>query len=441
MTPKALLEILKRGEVPEAAALEAFGRSAGDAELVSNAQLGAFAMGICRAPLDAQARAALTRGMTASGTSLSWDLSGPVIDKHSTGGVGDVVSLVLAPALAACGGFVPMISGRGLGHTGGTLDKLEAIPGLSIEQDLTSLKRITREIGCAIVAASGDLAPADRRLYAVRDVTGTVGSMDLITSSILSKKLAAGLEALVLDVKVGSGALMTGMEEARALALSLTETANAAGCRTAAIISDMNQPAAPAAGNALEVAEAVMTLTGRSRDRRLGDLTVELGGRLLALSGLAEGGEDGRARMRRALESGAAAERFAAMVVAQGGPPDFVDKWRDRLPAARVQRTIWPERSGAVSAIDTRALGEVVIDLGGGRRQASDRINPAVGLCEIARIGDMVGQDRPLMLIHADSEADADRAEGALAAAFAIAGERPVPAPLVIEGIGPEGAL
>ena len=227
------------------------GLASGD---ISDAQAGAFAMGVCLTGLSDIGRVALTTAMRDSGVVLNWDLDGPVLDKHSTGGVGDCVSLILAPALAACGAYVPMISGRGLGHTGGTLDKLEAIPGVSTQVDEARLRQIVGQTGCAIVSASADIAPADKRLYAVRDVSSTVDSLDLITASILSKKLAAGLDGLVLDVKVGSGAFMKDIKQAQALAEALTKTANAAKCRTTAIISDMSQPLVPSLGNALEVA-------------------------------------------------------------------------------------------------------------------------------------------------------------------------------------------
>ncbi|MDF1728897.1 MAG: thymidine phosphorylase, partial [Sulfitobacter sp.] len=248
---------------------------------VSDAQAGAFAMGICRNGMATEGRVALTLAMRDSGRVLDWGLPGPVLDKHSTGGVGDCVSLVLAPALAACGAYVPMISGRGLGHTGGTLDKLEAIPGLDTQVEEARLRAIVKATGCAIVGATGDIAPADRRLYAVRDVTATVDQLDLITASILSKKLAAGLQGLVLDVKLGSGAFMKNPADAQALAEALTRTANEAGCPTTALISDMTQPLAPALGNGLEVAEVMRVLEGGVQGPLL-DLSAALGGLLLS---------------------------------------------------------------------------------------------------------------------------------------------------------------
>jgi thymidine phosphorylase len=277
---------------------------------VSDAQAGAFAMAVCLRGLGEVGRVALTRAMRDSGTVLHWDMPGPVLDKHSTGGIGDCVSLLLAPALAACGAYVPMISGRGLGHTGGTLDKLEAIPGFRTGLSEEQLRAQIADVRCAIVSASAEIAPADRRLYAIRDVTGTVESIDLITASILSKKLAAGLEGLVLDVKVGSGAFMKTMEKAQALARALVSTAHGAGCMTTALITDMSQPLATAAGNALEVIEVMETLTGTSVNEALWDLTAALGGEALALGGLAADARDGAARIDAVLEGGQAAEFF-----------------------------------------------------------------------------------------------------------------------------------
>ena len=301
---------------------------------VSDAQAGAFAMGVLLNGLAEPGKVMLTLAMRDSGDVLKWDMPGPVIDKHSTGGVGDTVSLPLAPALAACGAYVPMISGRGLGHTGGTLDKLEAIPGYKTDLGIDKMRQIVGEVGCAIVSASGQIAPADKRLYAVRDVTGTVESIDLITASILSKKLAAGLDNLVLDVKVGSGAFMKTIEDARKLAQSLVTTANGAGCNTSALITDMNQPLASSLGNALEVMAAVELLTVGHIESPMAQATVALGGEALTLSGIAVDRREGEAMIAATLIDGRAAEVFGAMIAAQGGPADFVANWRDRLPAA-----------------------------------------------------------------------------------------------------------
>lgn len=431
---RAIIAGLRTGRTPTAAELDWFARGLASGA-VTDAQAGAFAMAVCLRGLGEAGRVALTRAMRDSGRVLDWDLPGPVLDKHSTGGIGDCVSLLLAPALAACGAFVPMISGRGLGHTGGTLDKLESIPGFRTAQTEEALRAQVRHIGCAIVAASAEIAPADRRLYAIRDVTGTVESIDLITASILSKKLAAGLEALVLDVKCGSGAFMKTPDEARALAQALVSTAQGAGCMTTALITDMSQPLATAAGNALEVIEVMETLTGTSVNAALWDITCALGGEALALGGIAADREDGAGRIAQALENGQAAEAFGRMVAAQGGPADFVERWPDRLPSAPVTREVPCPDHGFVTAIDTEALGQAVVHLGGGRLRDGDRVNPSVGLSDLAGIGEDVSRDLPLAIVHAATEADADAAVAAVRAAYVIAAAAPDEVPLVMDRI------
>lgn len=429
MTPARVIQAVIDG-VAEPDDLRALARGIADGS-VSDAQCGAFAMAVKLRGLSAQARTALTEGMRDSGDVLRWDLPGPAVDKHSTGGVGDCISLPLAPALAACGVFVPMVSGRGLGHTGGTLDKLEAIPGYTVDQPEDRFRDIVGDVGCAIVAAGGNIAPADRRLYAIRDVTASVESIDLITASILSKKLAAGLDALVLDVKTGSGAFLPGASETRALARSLVDTANGAGCRTAALITEMGAPLGGMGGNAIEVAASMRVLTG-SGAAELRALTIALGAEALVLAGTAGSAEDGSARIAQALDSGAAAERFGRMVAAQGGPTDFLERWADHLPAAPVIREVPAPEPGIVAAIDTRAVGLVVVAMGGGRRREGDRIDPAVGFTDMAPPGTQVGPARPLALVHAADEASAEAAAAALAAAIRL-GEAPAPPPLVHE--------
>lgn len=387
---------------------------------VSDAQAGAFAMAVLTRGLDAGGRVALTRAMRDSGHVMRWDLPGPVVDKHSTGGIGDTVSLILAPLVAACGGYVPMISGRGLGHTGGTLDKLEAVPGFRAALPEDEFRRIVADQGCAIVAAGRDLAPADARLYAIRDETATVGSIDLITASILSKKLAAGLDALVLDVKQGSGAFLRGMDAAQALARALVSTAEGAGCRARAYITDMDQPLARAAGNALELREAIAVLNGTGRGA-LRDLSLSLSSACLRLAGLADGAE-------RALECGAAAERFARMIAAQGGPADLLEHPDRYLPAAPVILPV-PGR-GRVAAIDTEALGHAVVALGGGRLYAGDRIDPRVGLADLLRIGEEAGEGRPLGFVHAATLPAAEAAVASVQSAYLL-GEGPASGPLI----------
>jgi thymidine phosphorylase len=402
---------------------------------VTDAQAGAFAMAVCLNGLGDVGRVALTMAMRDSGKVLTWDLPGPVLDKHSTGGVGDCVSLILAPALAACGAYVPMISGRGLGHTGGTLDKLEAIPGLTTQLDAGRLRDTVAKAGCAIVGASSDIAPADKRLYAVRDVTATVESLDLITASILSKKLAAGLDALVLDVKVGSGAFMKDRAEARSLAEALVNTANAAGCKTSALITDMSQPLAPALGNALEVAEAMQVLTGQTKGPLI-EISAALGGVALADAGLVRDVQDGANAIAAAIADGRAAERFATMVAAMGGPVQFVDSWARFLPEAPVIREVSAPDTAYVTAMDGEALGLAVVDLGGGRAVEGDSINPAVGLSDVVRLGARVARGQPLAVIHAARAADADRAEATLRRAITLGPVAPDLSDLIAERVG-----
>ena len=433
MDMRRLNGALREGAPLPEGALTALARGLADGS-VSDAQAGAFAMAVCLRGLGEDGRVALTKAMRDSGSVLHWDLPGPVIDKHSTGGLGDAVSLLLAPALAACGAYVPMIAGRGLGHTGGTIDKLEAIPGFRTDYGADALQPLVRDQGAAIVAASDEIAPADRRLYAIRDVSGTVESIDLITASILSKKLAAGIGGLVMDVKCGSGAFMAGRDEARALARALVDTARGAGCACAALISDMNQPLAPAAGNALEVAVAMQALVNPASHPALVALTEALGGEALVLAGLAERPGDGAAMILQALESGRAAERLAAMVAAQGGPSDFAEAWPRHLPAAKVVRPLPSPRAGVLAAIDGRALGHAVIGLGGGRRVEGARIDPSVGLSAIARLGARLEAGEELCLIHAADEASAEAAAAALSDAFTLA-DAALPPPLVHERI------
>jgi thymidine phosphorylase len=419
MDARAILEAFRMGRIPAPDALSWFAKGLATGE-VTDAQAGAFAMAVCWRGVGDAGRVALTRAMRDSGKVLEWDLPGPVIDKHSTGGIGDCISLLLAPALAACGAYVPMISGRGLGHTGGTLDKLESIPGLRTGLTEDQLRTQVGGCRCAIVSATTEIAPADRRLYALRDVTGTVASIDLITASILSKKLAAGLEALVLDVKCGSGAFMKTLAEAEALARALVSTAQGSGCMASALITDMSQPLATAAGNALEVIEVMETLTGTSINVALWDLTAALGGEALALGGIAADVEDGEGRIIAALESGSAAEWFGRMVAAQGGPADFVERWPDRLPSAPVMREIPALQDGFITQIDGQALGHAVVHLGGGRLRESDRVNPSVGLSDLAGLGEEIGAGVPLGMVHAATEDQAEAAIRAVQAAYQI---------------------
>jgi thymidine phosphorylase len=401
---------------------------------LSDAQAGAFAMAVYLNGLTVDERVMLTEAMRDTGDVLSFDLPGPVVDKHSTGGVGDTVSLIAAPILAACGTFVPMISGRGLGHTGGTLDKFDAIPGYQTQPDVETLKRVTRDVGCAIIGQTSDIAPADRRLYAIRDVTATVPTIDLITPSILSKKLAEGLDALILDVKVGSGAFMVEQDQARDLARALVDVANGAGCKTVALITDMNQPLASTVGNALEVSHAVGILTGQTEDARLKEVIVTLCADLLQLCGLATTRAEGTTMALDALSSGRAAEVFARMVAALGGPVDFVEAPENYLAQAPLVEDVFAAQTGTVCKIDTRDLGLALIELGGGRRRESDPIDMGVGFTGLAAVGDTVDETTPLARIHANTPDDMERAKATVRQAYHI-GEAVADVPLIYERI------
>jgi thymidine phosphorylase len=396
---------------------------------LSDAQVGALAMAVFLRGMDKDERVALTSAMTRSGEVLRWELDRPVLDKHSTGGVGDKVSLMLAPIVAACGGAVPMISGRGLGHTGGTLDKLDSVPGYDTRPDVQRLQRVVDEVGCAIVGQTAEVAPADRRLYAIRDATGTVESLPLIVASILSKKLAAGLDALVMDVKFGSGAFLPGREQADELARALVETAGGAGLPTVALLTDMDEVLGTTAGNALEVREAIDYLKG-AREHRLHEVTIALAASLIEQGRLAE---DGPAAAERALESGAAAERFAAMVAALGGPADLLEAPERHLPAAPVVMAVEALAPGVVTRMDCRAVGLVVTGLGGNRRREDDVIDPAVGITDIAAVGTEVGAHRPLAVVHARDHAAAEEAIAGLHDAIRV-GAMPPAERLVVAG-------
>ena len=404
-------------------------------ESVSDAQAAAFAMAVCLQGLSERERVDLTLAMRDTGNIREWDLSGPVIDKHSTGGIGDNVSLIIAPILAASGAYVPMISGRGLGHTGGTLDKLESISGYRTKVSGDEFERIVSDVGCAIVGAGDGIAPADKRLYAIRDLTGTVESIDLITSSILSKKLAAGLEGLILDVKVGSGAFMEQIDQARELARSLVSVANGAGCRTSALLTDMNQSLASSAGNALEVKSALTVLQNKPGEERLLELTLALGSRLLINAGIFSNENNARQSMEESLSSGKAAEIFGSMVAALGGPNDFIERSNEYLPVASNILDFPSPRSGYLKAVNGRILGLTVIELGGGRKKADDILNLSVGLDQFVRIGDKVEHGDPLLRIHASNYQDLERAKNLLSEAFQFS-ENPVESnSLIMESI------
>ncbi|WP_042011832.1 thymidine phosphorylase [Aeromonas fluvialis] len=405
---------------------------------IGEGQIAALAMAVYFKDMTMDERVALTCAMRDSGMVLTWDhlnLGGPIVDKHSTGGVGDVVSLMLGPMVAACGGFVPMISGRGLGHTGGTLDKLDAIPGYQTSVDNDRFLRIVKEAGVAIIGQTGDLAPADKRIYAVRDITATVESIAMITGSILSKKLASGLEALVMDVKVGSGAFMPTFEASEELAKSIVAVANGAGCRTSALLTDMNQVLASSAGNAVEVREAVRYLTGEYRNPRIHEVTMALCAEMLISAGLACDERDARAKLQTVLDNGKAAEIFGRMVTGLGGPADFMERYDTYLPKASIVRPVFAANSGFVTAMDTRELGLAVVAMGGGRRAAGDKLDYAVGLTDFIRLGQRVDADKPIAMIHAQTEEQYAQAASMVQAAVRIGGERPQALPEVYRRI------
>lgn len=399
-------------------------------------QISALAMAIFLKSMTARETGALTAAMAASGTVLDWrddDLGGPVVDKHSTGGVGDKVSFLLAPIAAACGCFVPMISGRGLGHTGGTLDKASAIPGYNPYPGLDRLKEVVKSVGCAIIGQTDDLAPADRRLYAIRDVTGTVESIPLITASILSKKVAAGNAGLVMDVKVGSGAFMTSIEDARALARSIIGAASSIGLKTHAVMTGMSEILGSSAGNAVEIAECVKYFTEREREPRLDEVVRELTAEMLIVTGIEEDRAAARARIEAALASGGAAEAFSRMVAALGGPTDFLENAERYLPRAAVIEPVFAETEGYLAEVDGRAVGNAIIELGGGRRNFDDCLDLSVGFDEAAHVGDRIGRSTPLALVHAASNEAAARAGERLRAACRIAPSPPPPSSVILE--------
>lgn len=410
---------------------------------VTDGQVAAFAMSVYFNGMAMPERVALTEEMMNSGTVLNWDsfdLGGPIVDKHSTGGVSDSVSLMLGPMVAACGGYVPMIAGRGLGHTGGTLDKFESIPGYNIQPDLADFQRIVKDIGVAIIGQTADLAPADKRFYSIRDVTATVDSIPLITASILSKKLSAGLEALAMDVKTGNGAFMTSLEDSRALASSIVAVANGAGVRTSATITDMNEALGDTAGNATEMREAIEYLTGVRRNPRLHQVTMTLSIQMLLLSGIAASKEEAKAKLNDALDSGRAAEIFGKMVHALGGPSDFLENWQGYLPKAPVIMPVYADAPGYIAEVSTRDLGLVVVSLGGGRTNPADSIDHAVGLSELAPIGTFVDNNQPIAMIHARDEVSAIAASVELKASIGLSETLPELDPVVYETLTADDA-
>ena len=403
-------------------------------------QIAALAMAVFFNDMTMDERVAFTLAMRDSGDVLEWkslNLPGPVMDKHSTGGVGDVVSLLLGPMIAACGGFVPMISGRGLGHTGGTLDKFDSIPGYCTVPDNALFRKVVKEVGVAIIGQTASLAPSDKKFYSIRDVTATVESVAMITGSILSKKLSAGLDVLAMDVKAGSGAFMPTYEKSVELAESIVKVGNGAGMMTSALLTDMNESLAPAAGNAVEVRCAIDYLTGKARPARLHEVTLALCAEMLVLGKLAANETEARAKLQASLDTGAAAERFAKMVTALGGPADLLENMDKHLDRAPIIVEVPALQSGYAATTNCRGLGLAVVSLGGGRRRPQDAIDFGVGLTDLAQLGQKIDAGQPLAIVHARTEEAAKQAVAEVQAAYTIADVAPAANPIVYRTIRP----
>ena len=431
-------EIIRRkrdGETLSDAELTCFVRGLAEGSVPAE-QVSALAMAMYLNGLSFHETATLTREMAGSGVQLDWhglNLPGPVVDKHSTGGIGDKVSFLLAPLAAACGCYVPMISGRGLGHSGGTLDKIESIPGYQSMPELSTLKQVVKEVGCAIIGQTDELAPADRRLYAIRDTTATVESIPLITASILSKKIAAGNRSLVMDVKCGNGAFMTRLEDAKALAHSIIETARLADLNTHALITDMNECLGKTAGNALEVGECIEFLRGENQEPRLKEVTLALTAQMLIVTNLEPDPQLAIRQVNQALESGRGAEVFGRMVAALGGPTDLLEQPDVYLPEALISEDVFPLQPGYVTQVAARELGNLIIQLKGGRRRLDDALDLSVGLSQLAPIGAWVDGQRPLGVVHAGCSQDCQHAALALREAYVIAEAEPEQPPVIRE--------
>ena len=430
---RTIITKIKKKEMPSKEELTWFSNGLAK-NIVSDAQAAAFAMAVTLNGLDKEALVTFTSAMRDSGNILRWKTDKPILDKHSTGGVGDCVSLVLAPLLASADILVPMISGRGLGHTGGTLDKMEAIPGTRVNMDSTALTKVLDNAGCAIVSATENIAPADKRLYAIRDVTATIDCLELITASILSKKLAAGLHGLILDVKTGNGAFMKSARDARILAQALVETANLAECKTLALITDMSEPLASSIGNSVEVDEVICVLV-QAKEGRLKELSLKLGSELLVANGLMDSVADARRKLISLLESGAAAETFGKMIAGMGGPSNFIEHWKRFLPEASVILEVKSDRRGYVNGWDSEALGMICVNLGGGRKVETDTIDPAVGISDIAPIGTYLQKGRPIAKIHAARIESAERAARQVLNSLLVTENIPTKRPLVMDKV------
>lgn len=393
-------------------------------------QMSALAMAIYFNGLDRQELGALTDAMLHSGATLDFThLRTPRIDKHSTGGVGDKVSLVLAPLVAACGIAVPMMSGRGLGHTGGTLDKLESIPGFRTNLSLAEAARLVETVGCALIGQTPEIAPADRRFYALRDATATVESIPLIAASIMSKKLAEGLTGLVLDVKRGSGAFMTDLDRSLALARTMIDLGVDYGCPVVALVTAMDRPLGRACGNALEVEESIMALKGEGPPDLM-SVTYALGAEMLLMGGVVRDREEARRKMEVAISSGRAASKFQEIIEAQGGNPAVLDD-PALLPEAAELEIFTAVRDGVVAHVEPRRIGNGIIEMGGGRTKVEDLVDPSVGFVITARPGDFVHKGEPLATVYAHDRAGIKAGFAALAEAVSIADEAEPPLPLI----------
>ncbi len=435
MLPQEIIRKKRNGRPLTKEEIDFFVKGVTDGSIV-DAQTAALTMAVFLNGMSVEETADLTKAMRDSGDVLDWsELDGPVVDKHSSGGVGDKVSLMLAPMIAACGGFVPMISGRGLGHTGGTLDKFDSVPGYQTVPSNDLFRKVVKDVGCAIIGQTGSLAPADKKIYAIRDVCATVESVQLITASILSKKLAAGLDCLVMDLKCGNGAFMDSLERGRELAHSIVNVANAAGTKTKAVLTDMNQVLGHAVGNAVEVAEAVEYLNGSRRDPRLHNITLELCGELLLSSKLAASLPQAKDKLQQALDSGKALEIFARMITALGGPADFCDTPWKYLPQAAIIRPVYASSAGYVQNMDTRGIGLSIIEMKGGRTTPDQKLDYATGYTEFCQIGDYVDNQKPLAVIHARNEEQFGHAADSLRRLITIGAEKPQQTPEIIEKI------
>lgn len=435
MLPQEVIRRKRNKQALSAEEIQFFIKGVTDGSIV-DAQAAALTMAIFLNGMNTEETTILTQSMRDSGDVLKWtDVDGPIVDKHSSGGVGDKISLMLAPMLAACGAYVPMISGRGLGHTGGTLDKFDSIPGYQTVPTNQLFKKVVKEVGCAIIGQTGNLAPADKKIYAIRDVCASVESIELITASILSKKLAAGLDCLVMDLKCGNGAFMESLERAQSLARSIVNVANAAGCKTNAVLTDMNQVLGHSAGNAVEVQEALDFLKGINVDSRLHIITLELCSELLVSAQICNNLEEAKNKLQRVLDTGLALEKFAQMISALGGPSDFCEKANQYLPQAPIIRPVYPQQSGFVHSMDTRGIGLSIIELKGGRTTPDQKLDYSTGYTQFCQIGQQIDTQTPLAFVHAASEEQFAKAADNLQKLITITDKAPQSFPDIIEKI------